>query len=101
MDQPVRTGQIVDRDDDPLRAGPSAADALRPDMVEHLRVHRLRGAGQRQFAQCRQVGVGEEVLERAGRFLRQIDLADLQSLDQLVGRNVDDLDLGCLQHVVR
>ena len=41
------------------------ASAWRADMIEHLRIDRLRRAAQRQFAQRRQVRFGEEMAERA------------------------------------
>ena len=61
--------------------------------VEQLLVDALRGAPQRQLAQRRQVAGREVVLERALRRLRDVDLALLQPLDQVVGREVDDLDV--------
>ena len=38
--------------------------------------------------------------ERAGRLFRDIDLAGLKPLDQLVGRKIDDLDLGDFEHAI-
>ena len=38
--------------------------------------------------------------ERPRRLVRDVDLALLQPLDQLVGRDVDDLDLGAFEHPV-
>ena len=51
--QPVGTGQLADRDDDPLAARPGTADAERADVVEHLRIDGLRSATQREFAERR------------------------------------------------
>ena len=99
-DQPVGTRQFADRDHDPLAPRPGARQRMAADIVQHLRIHRLRGAAQRQFAQRRQVGFGEEVVECAGRLVGHIHLALLQPLDQLVGGNVDHLDLGRLQDAV-
>ena len=99
-DQFVGAGQFADRDDQPLARRPLPADAQRPDMVEHLRIDRLGRSPQRQFAQRRQVGLGEEMRQRPRRFLRQIDLARLQPLDQFVRRNIDHLDLGGLQDTI-
>ncbi|MBK1733683.1 hypothetical protein CKO41_18400, partial [Thiococcus pfennigii] len=83
---------------DALAAGPGAAFAEAGDMVEQMAVDRLRGAAQRQFAERRQVRFREEMAERARRLGRDIDLAVLQPVDQLVGREVDHFDLGIVQH---
>ena len=59
---------------------------------EQLLVDALGGAAQRQLAQRRQVAGREVVLERALGLLGDVDLALLQALDQVVGREVDQLD---------
>jgi len=41
------------------------------------------------------------MVERARRLLRDIDLAVLEPFDEFIGRNVDDLDLGHFEHMVR
>ena len=96
-DQPVSARQFAHRHQQPVAPGPGAGEAQSADIVEHLRVDRLRGAAQRQFAQSGEVRLGEEVAERPRRLVRDVDLALLQPLDQLVGRDVDDLDLGILE----
>ena len=98
--QGVASRQLADRHDDTVASRPGAAETQRAHVVQHPRIHRLRGAAQRQFTQGRQVRFGEEMAERAGRLGRKIDLASLQPIDELVGRNVDDLDLRHLENTV-
>ena len=52
----------------------------------------LRRAPQGQLAQGREIGRREIVLERPLGLLGNVDLAFLQALDQVVGRQVDELD---------
>jgi hypothetical protein len=66
---------------------------MRLHVGQQLVVHPLRGAPQRQFAQRRQVARGEIVGQRPLGGLRHIDLAVMQPLDQVIGRQVDDLDI--------
>ena len=74
---------------------------MRLHLGEQLLVHPLGGAAQRQFAQRRQVGRREEMLERALGLLGDVDLALLQALDQVVGREIDQLDrVGAVEHRV-
>ena len=55
----------------------------------------------RELAQRGQIAGGEEILGRAPRRLGHIDLALLQALDELVGRDVDEHDVvGLLEHPV-
>jgi hypothetical protein len=48
--QSVRSGQLGDGDDDAVAARPGATDAEAADVLQHLRVDRLRRAAPRQFA---------------------------------------------------
>jgi hypothetical protein len=77
-----------------------ARNRMGAQMVEHLCIDRPGRTAQRQFAQCAQVRLGKEVAERAAGLLRDIDLARLEPRDQLVGRDVDHLDLGSVEHAV-
>jgi hypothetical protein len=43
-----------------------------------------------QLAQCDQVALAEEVLDRPLSLVRDVDLAFLESLQQFIGRQVDD-----------
>jgi hypothetical protein len=60
---------------------------------QQLLVDALGGAAQRQLAQRGQVAGRKIVLDGAPRRGRDIDLALMQPLDQVVGREVDDLDV--------
>ena len=57
---------------------------MRLHVLEQLLVDPLGGAAQRQLAQRGQVARREIVLERALGLLRDVDLALLQALDQIV-----------------
>ena len=60
------------------------------------------GAAQGQFPQGQQVAFAEETLHRVLGLLRDVDLAFLQALQQLLGRDVHQLDLvGPLEQGVR
>ena len=61
-------------------------------MLEQLLVHPLGGPAQGQLAQSGQVDGGEVVLERPLGLLGNVDLALFEPLDQIVGRQVDELD---------
>ncbi len=99
-DQFGRARQLADRDKDPLARRIRPGERLGAQLGEHPRVDRLRGAAQRELAQCGQVRPAEEMAKGARRLLGDIDLARLQPRDQLVGWQVDDLDLGVLEHPV-
>jgi hypothetical protein len=66
---------------------------------EQLLVDPLGGAPQRQLAQRGQVARREIMLQRALGLLGDVDLALLQPLDQVVGREIDQLDgVGAVEH---
>ena len=65
---------------------------MRRAIVLHLRVDALGHAPQRQFAQRDQVALFEEALDGAAGLLGHVDFAFAQPLDQVVGRQVDQLD---------
>ena len=83
---------LADADQNALARRPRARDGARLHLLEQLLVDALGGAAQRQLAQRGQVGRREVVLERALGLLGDVDLALLQPLDQVVGREVDELD---------
>ena len=92
-DEAGRARMLVDADQDALARRPWARDGVGLHVGQHLVVDPLRGAAQRQLAQRGQVAFGEIVVERALRHFRHIDLALVQALDQIGGREVDQLDL--------
>ena len=61
----------------------------------------LRGLPQRQFAQRRQIARLEVMPDRPLGLLRNIHLAFVQAVDQIVGREIDDLDVvRCFENAV-
>ena len=89
--------QFADSHDNPFADRKTARQRMAAHMLQHLRIDGLCGAAKRQFAQRGQVRFREKMRQRARRFLRDIDFAVAQPLDQFVGRNVDDLDLGIFE----
>ena len=83
---------FADADEDAFARRPWSLDGARLHLGEELLIDALGGAPQRELAQRREVGGREEVLERPFRLLRDIDLAFLQPLDQVVGCQIDELD---------
>jgi len=70
--------------------------------LSNLIVDPFGGAAQRELAQCGEVGRREEMLERALGLLGDVDLAFLESLDQVVGRQIDQFDrIGAIEHGIR
>ena len=66
---------------------------MRLHVSEQLVVDALSGAAQRQFPECSQIAGREIVFDRALGGIREVDLAFLKPLDQVVGGQVDDLDV--------
>ena len=97
-DQTRRARLLADGDHDALAHREASRQRVGADIIEHLRIDRLRGTAQRQFAQGGQVGLGEKMGERPRRLCRDIDLAFLEPFDQLVGQYIDDLDLRGFQN---
>ena len=75
----------------PAAQGPG--DRVGAHVVDHLRVDALRRAAQREFAQRGQIARREIMADGPLRLVRHIDLAFLQALDQIVRRQVDQLDV--------
>ena len=92
---------FADADDESLAGWPRTLDGMRLHFREQLLVDPLGGAAQSELAQRRQIGGRKEMLERALGLFRHIDLAFLEALDQVVGRQIDDLDgVGAVEHGV-
>lgn len=99
-DQCLAAGKFADRHEHAFARCPGALRGFGIEIVEHARVDRLRALPQRQFAQGRQIRAAEEMPERPARFLRDVDLPLFEPLDQLIGRDIDDLELGLLENAV-
>ena len=84
---------LADADEHPLARGPGAGDGVGLHVGEELGVDPLRRAAERELAQRGEVAGGEVVRERAAGGLADVDLAVLEALDQVVGGDVDDLDV--------
>ena len=68
----------------------------------HLRVDALGGATQGELAQGNEVALAEKVTESLLGELRNVDLALLEALQEVIGRKVDQLDLvGLLENGIR
>ncbi len=52
----------------------------------HRGIDTLGGLAQRQFAQCNEIALAEEACDRDTRLLRNVHLAFVQPLQQIVGR---------------
>ncbi len=90
--QPGRTRILADADQDALARRPGTRDGIGLHVGEQLLVDPLRGAPQRQLAQRGQIARREIMLQRAFGLFGNVDLALLQPLDQVIGREVDQLD---------
>ena len=76
-DQRLAARLVADSNYNPFGRRPVTRFPHQANVVEHLGIYRLRGASQRQFAQCRQICLGKKVTERTRRFVRHIDFAVL------------------------
>ncbi len=80
-------------DQDPFPGGPDILDPLVLPVDLHLLVHAVGGAAEREFAERDQVALAEEVLDGRGCLFRHVHLAFPEALEQVVRRQVDQLDL--------
>ncbi len=92
-DQPLAAPLAVDADQQPVARGPGAGNGVAAHVSDHLLVDALRRPPQRQLAQRRQIARREIMANCALGLVRHVNLAVLQSLDQILGREVDDLDI--------
>jgi hypothetical protein len=99
--QAGRSRILADADQNALARGPGPRDRIGLHVGEQLLVDAFGGASQRQLAQRGQVARREIMLQRALGLFRDIDLALFEALDQIVGRQVDQLDrIGALKNGV-
>ena len=97
-----RARVLADADQDALARCPGARNGAGLHLSEQLLVDPLGGAAQRELAQRRQVGGREKMLERALGLSRNVNLAFLEPLDQVVGREIDQLDgVGAVEDGIR
>ena len=97
-----RTRILADANQNAFACRPGPGDRIGLHMRQELLVDALGGAAQRQLAQRGQIARREIMLERALGLLGDIDLALLQARDQIVGRQIDQLDrIGAVEHRIR
>src|SRR5450759_3504443 len=78
---------------------PHVANGLIFAVVAHLRIDTLRGTPQRELAQRNQIALAKKVADRPFGLLRQVNLAFAQPFQQIVRRQIDELDLvSALEH---
>ena len=100
--QPCGQGAGADAHENALDRGPDPIDRVLAPVDAHLRVHALGGAAQGQLAQGDEVALAEEVRQRLLGLAGEIDLALAEALQEIVGRQIDQLDLvGLLEDRVR
>ena len=93
---------LADANQNALAHRPGSGDGVGLHVGEQLFVDPFCGAPQRQFAQRGQITRREIMLQRAFGLFGDVDLALLQALDQVVGREVDQLDgVGAVEHGIR
>ena len=91
--EPGRTRVVADANEQALARGPRSGDGMRPHMAQKLLIHALSGAAKGEFAKCGEISGREVMLERPLGLLRDVDLSLFQPLNELIGRDVDDLDI--------
>ena len=89
---------LADANDDPFARGPRPLNSPGLHVLEQLLIHALGSTAQSELAQRRQVGGREIVPQRAFGLLRNVDLALLEALDQIIGGQIDKLDRVRLVH---
>ncbi len=99
--QLLAAGRVADADHQPVAGGPGAFDGLGLHVAEHLRVDAIGGGSHGQLAQGHQIAAAEEVGDGALGLLGNVDLALAQALQQLLRRQVHQLDVvGLFQYPV-
>ncbi len=100
-DDLLRMRARPDRDQQALLQLPDALDCFVVAILARLCVDAIGGTAQRQFAQRDQIALAEKVRDRVCGLLGHVHLARLQTLDQIVGRQVDELHfVGLVEHAV-
>ena len=89
----------TDGDENPI-AGDARARALR---LQRTRggLHAVRDPAQRDLPQRHEILLAEEALDRGRHFIGNVDLASTEPCDQVVGRQIDQLDVvGLVENLV-
>ena len=85
----------ADADQQRILRRPDRGHRLVAPVGHHVLVHPVSGTAQGQLAQGEQIALAEKILDRPFRLLRQVNLALLQALQQLIRRQIDQ------HHLVR
>src|SRR5450756_2287035 len=91
--QPYRKRIRPDAHQQAFAGPPHVANGLIFAVVAHLRIDTLRGTPQRELAQRNQIALAKKVADRPFGLLRQVNLAFAQPFQQIVRRQIDELDL--------
>jgi hypothetical protein len=91
--QPLADWGFVQADENAILRRPRPGNGVRAHVMHHLRIHALGCDAHRQLAQGGEIALREEVRDGAARLLGHVDLALAQPLDEVVRRQVDQLDL--------
>ena len=93
---------MADADQDSFPGRPDVLDPLVLPVELHLLVNAVGGAAESEFAERDQVAFAEKILDGRGGLFRQVHFAFLHALEQVVGRQVDELDLvGAIEQKIR
>ena len=85
-------GAGADADEQALGGGPGTGGGAVVASGVDVAVQASGGLAERQFAQRDQIAAVEEVVERPLGLRGQIDFAGLEAVEELLGRDVDELD---------
>ena len=100
-DEPGRERARVHAHQQALGDGPDLLDRVLAPVDAHLRVHAVGGPAKGELTERDQVALPEEILDRLLRLVRHVDLALAEAFQEIVGRQVDQLDVvGLLEHRV-
>ena len=83
----------IHQDKHALARGPRSFNAMRAHIVDHLSVDPLRGPAQRKLPQSRKIAGREIIPCGTLGLLGHIDLAFIEAGDQILGREIDQLDV--------
>ena len=93
-DEFLALGVRPDADEEPFARKPRPGGRLATLIFAGSRVDAVGRLPQGEFAQRKQVRLAKEPLEGSSDLLGHVDLARLEPFEQVLGREVDQLDLG-------
>ena len=87
-------------DENPV-AGDAGASSLRRRQRTRGGFHAIRDPAQRDLPQRHEILLAEEALDRRRHLVGNVDLAGMEPRDEVIGRQVDQLDvIGLVEHLV-